>query len=258
MIYLIFAIILIAPMVAAGACFTKKRGFAETLVLSALLCVFGILLLIAWLNKTYPGGAIALITNASQELVRYIKEPFDSTGVNLLNEMVDKELAELNLLLPTIFLFQFPSMVITIVVFYCYIVMRLIRRVRKWFKKDTESMKSFSAFKASRGTCNAMLLILLLTIFGSNSILDQILRNIYSLAYTAIGICGFSYVDSAFRRAIPQNTIRMLIYFIALAVIAATPLLLLLPLAFSGMAFVGIFDAFRDFRGLDKPIDGGM
>ena len=139
MIYLIFSIILIIPLVAIGYCFVNKQCFAEVLVLSAMFCVTGMVLLIAWVNKTYDGGAIALITDAAQGWTGYIKDA------------------------PDIFLLQFPSTVITVAVAYCYIDMRLIHRVRRWFGLSTSSMKSFAEFKASRGMCNIALLTMLLT-----------------------------------------------------------------------------------------------
>jgi len=249
MIYLILTIILILPAAAAGYCFAKKRSFAESLVMSALFCVAGILVLIAWVNKIYPGGTVMLITGAVQGWTGYIKDTLTQSFVRLNMETIGRELVTPDFMsgLPGALLSQLPSTVITAAVVYCYVDMRLIRRIRQLFGLNNDSMKSFAEFKASRGMCNIALLTMFLTMFGSDSMFNQTLRNIYYLTYTAIGICGFSYVDSMFRKAIPATALRVLIYLVAAAMLFP-----LIPLAFYGMAFVGIFDAFRDFRKLDK------
>ena len=258
MVYVVYSLIIIAPWAFVLWCFCQKRSFGETMVLSVLSCAAGAMLWIVWYNAVYPGGTIALILSTANDIsgrLMGVAEPvfarLGESGVNshdAFNTLVGSTL-------PHMFLLHFPALLIMGACVYCYGCVRCVNRVRRWFKRSTESMMSFATHKASRGMVNLAFVTLMLSMFGGESRAAQVIGNVYFLLYAAIGVCGFSYIDARFRQAIPFTAVRVILYLLAAWVLAVT---FVLPVVPYGAAFVGMFDAFRDFRGLDKEMSGDV
>jgi len=245
----IFVIICPASLI-AGVYIKKKSDFATIYTFSVLAFVLSIMLLML---------KISVIDNVNIMDV-YIRQPLKLVfNANLaLHDLplpVDKALftPEYIKAIADSIAYSMPSAIIISAMVIIYIYIYFLKKIIKLINKNEkfENMVCFSHLKIKRTTVLTLFVLYLISLFASG-MFGIIAGNIISILTVMCTACGFSVIDFYFKKSIRSTVLRIIIYislFMFLSVIFAlftfsSPIMLI--------SLIGMIDASRDFRKIDK------
>lgn len=243
--------LLICPVsLVAGISIKKKNDFESVYTLSVLSLVLSIMLIMLKVSMVDK-------INIMDEYIRKpIKMVFEANlAIHDFPLPVDAALLtpEYLKIIADSIAYSMPSSIIIGVMIIVFIYIYFLKKIIKLVNKDEkfENMACFSHLKIKRSTALTLFMLYLISLFASG-MFGIIAGNIISILIVMCTVCGISLIDFYFKKAIKSAALRILIYitsFIFISVIFAlftfsSPLMLL--------SLVGMIDATRDFRKIDK------
>ncbi len=146
-----------------------------------------------------------------------------------------------------------PSVIIIFSMILTFVFIFVLKKIIRLFdsEQNFSSLVPFSHLKLKRRTVLTLFVLYLVSIFlsGTSGI---VVGNIISILIVMCMGCGLSLIDFYFKKAIRNWVIRVFIYLTGFGIISL--LFALLPFVNPLMliALVGMIDASRDFRKIDK------
>lgn len=149
--------------------------------------------------------------------------------------------------------YSVPSVIIIASMFLVFTYIFVLKRIIKLINKDEkfENMVSFSNLKLKRTTVVTLFALYLVSIFSSG-MFGIVIGNIISVLIIMCTACGLSLIDFYFKKAIRYSIIRITTYILLFAVISLVFALYTFMNPFMLLALIGMIDASRDFRKIDK------
>lgn len=143
----------------------------------------------------------------------------------------------------------YPSMMILTFLFVSFVAFGLVRAITRLRGKDVSAYPAFGDLILPRSAAIAFIVTFVVTLFvPEDSVGYFAFANIWNILGGVLMFCGLSFIDFHFRKVLKIGPLRFLIY------IGASILLLLVSsLVGMGLLFIGLVDAWFDFRRLRGP-----
>lgn len=243
----LMAVVYALPGLAFGIVSAKNRKFSVSLTVVTAAVLLGLMLELVMINGG-GDGIRSMITESTDSIEHMLSKAIPDTPETanitssisvIMNQIVD------------IFMLYLPAIVIMGATVYAYAISAFGVFFLKRMRVKSVHYKPFYMLHAPRGMCiAAILLFIVCRISDSEEIYMAALKNLSIVLTVAVGVCGFSFVDNAFRRGIPSGYVRAVIYASAWFVG-----FMLMSLVMNIFVILGFIDGFADFRRSERTGD---
>ncbi|MCK9479454.1 MAG: YybS family protein [Firmicutes bacterium] len=146
-----------------------------------------------------------------------------------------------------IYYIMFPSLLISNILAFVYIVYMIIKQVLRIFKKDISNYPKFSQLVLKPSASAALVASYIASLTVSNALTAAVFANIAAIIGGVAFICGVSFVDFKIRKKVKNAWLRLALYiavfFTVFGIIGFVAFVLI---------FIAMFDSFMDYRRLRK------
>lgn len=247
---LLMGISALLPGWVIGYAISQRTMFKTTVFAAAGAVMFGLLIQLILLNASGNGSGIEntinTALNQAKETMQGLSENLTETGrtnmaVFSVFDIMTDQIKEI------IFLYL-PSFVIGASVVIGYLTVMAGIYVLHRFRICRIFYPPLSKFHASRAMCwTAMVLFLVASFSHDSTVYTAALKNMVSLLYAFLGVCGFSLIDDKFSKRLPVGFLRAVVYFAAFFVSY-----LMIGFIIQILTLIGLIDGMLNFRRLGK------
>ena len=247
---LLVGIAALLPGCVVGYAIPRRAMFKTTVFAAAGAVMFGLLIQLILLNTSGNGSGIENAVNVTldnaKDMMQQLTKSFAEAGTPNPSVFAAFDVA-VDQIREMIFLYL-PSFVIGASVVLGYLTVMAGIYVLHRFRICRILYPPFSRFHASRAMCWAAMIMFLVASFSNDStVYTAALKNMVTLLYAFIGVCGFSLIDDKFSKRLPVGFLRAVVYFAAFFVGY-----LMIGFIVQILILIGLIDGMLNFRRLGK------